>query len=73
MGKTLEGIIAAKPSGISLLHDLERMKEKAEPLLSQIPRTFPEFTEHGANHSKRIIENGVQIFKLLQTLFLKDI
>ena len=62
LGVTLEELLAAKASGSRLLQDLERIKEKAEPLLAQIPKTFPEYTEHGASHSKRIIGNLNCIF-----------
>jgi hypothetical protein len=87
MEKTLEGILTERSSGKSLINDLERIKVKAEPLLSRIIQTFPEYTEHDIEHSKRVIEsldlnisdsvkeslNEYEIYFLLASAYLHDI
>jgi response regulator RpfG family c-di-GMP phosphodiesterase len=87
VGTTLEEILVARPSGKRLISDLDRIREKAESLLSRIPQTFPEYTEHGISHSKRVIEslnrnlsdsvkkilNENEIYFLLASAYLHDV
>lgn len=57
LNSSLEEVLKGKPVGESLFHNLKRIEEKAEPLLSRIVETFPEYTIHDIRHSKEVIKN----------------
>ena len=57
LNSSLEEVLKGKPDGESLFHSLKRIEEKAEPLLSRIVETFPEYTIHDIRHSKEVIKN----------------
>jgi hypothetical protein len=57
LNSSLEEVLKGKPVGESLFHNLKRIEEKAEPLLSKIIETFPEYTIHDIRHSKEVIRN----------------
>lgn len=84
---SLEEILNAHPDGGNLLHDLENIKAKAEPLLSKIIETFPNYTAHDIGHSERVIRtldfvipgplkeqlNKYEIYFLIASAYLHDI
>ncbi len=53
----LEEILKTKSEGESLAQTLGKIRTKAEPLLSKIGETFPDYTNHDINHSERVIKN----------------
>jgi hypothetical protein len=57
LNNSLEEVLKGKPVGEHLFHNLKRIEEKAEPLLSRIVETFPEYTIHDIRHSKEVIKN----------------
>jgi len=42
--------------GQSLAFNLEKIKTRAEPLLKEIAKTFPEYTAHDISHSEELIK-----------------
>lgn len=57
LNNSLEEVLNGNPVGEHLFHNLKRIEEKAEPLLSRIVETFPEYTIHDIRHSKEVIKN----------------
>jgi len=53
----LEENLKTKSEGESLFQTLRKIRAKAEPLLSKIGETFPDYTNHDINHSERVIKN----------------
>ena len=81
----LEEILERK--GPSLYNKLKELASKAVNLLNQIKANYPEYTDHTANHSERVIEmlnliipddlkerlNVYEIYFLLASAYLHDI
>lgn len=54
---SLEEVLKDKSGGGDLVYSLKLTKGKAEPLLSKIGETFPEYTIHDIRHSEKVLEN----------------
>jgi len=54
---SLEEVLKDKPGGEHLDHSLKCIEKKAEPLLLEIVKTFPEYTIHDIRHSEKVLEN----------------
>jgi len=50
-------LLRRRNQGEELAHDLKNIKDKAEPLLSRIVQTFPDYTTHDIRHSLQVLEN----------------
>lgn len=53
----LEKALKVNPTGEYLAHSLKSIRNKAEPLLSKIVETFPDYTTHGMKHSDEVLKN----------------
>jgi molecular chaperone HtpG len=87
LNSSLEEVLKGKPVGEHLFHNLKRIEEKAELLLSMIVETFPEYTIHDIRHSKEVIKNlnlvipdtlkanlnDYEIYFLIASAYLHDI
>jgi hypothetical protein len=87
MPNDLESILKAKPDGEALAIRLGLIKDSAEPLLSYIVKTFPEYTPHDICHSKEVLRclndfiddtlkeafNAYEIYFLMASVYLHDI
>jgi hypothetical protein len=79
--------LKAKPDGEKLFHRLEDVRKRAEPLLSRIIQTFPDYTTHDIKHSEEILEklretipeslkdrlNAYEVYFLIVATYLHDI
>jgi molecular chaperone HtpG len=84
---SLSAVLKSKVDGDGLLNKLDLIKEKAEPVLSRIVETFPEYTPHDTPHSEIVIDrlndliqdpikenlSGYEIYFLMASAFLHDI
>lgn len=83
----LVDIFESRPNGSVLTASLAKIRTKAEPLLSRIVSTFPDYTMHDIGHSDAVLEkldwlipsslkhrlNDYEIFFLVASAFLHDI
>ncbi|MCK4796992.1 MAG: ATP-binding protein [Spirochaetes bacterium] len=79
--------LKVKSEGDNLVHRLNDIRIKAEPLLSKIIETFPEYTSHDITHCDRILNklnsiipdslmerlNAYEIYFLVAGVYLHDI
>lgn len=87
MPMDIESILRAKPEGDALAERLRGIRDLAEPLLSMIVKTFPEFTPHDILHSNNLLQrlndiiddtlkealNAYEIYFLIASAYLHDI
>ncbi len=80
-------ILRSRDNGESLFNSLTGIRKKAEPLLSRITVTFPDYTKHDIGHSEQILKylnlilpdtlkenlGSFEIFFLIAAAYLHDI
>ncbi len=85
--KSLFEVLRTKEDGSHLIDVLDTIKNKAAPYLSEIIKTFPEYTPHDITHSKNILKildiiipdslkeklDEYEIYFLIASAYLHDI
>ena len=80
-------VLASKPQGDRLCHQLNQIKKAATPLLAKITETFPEYTIHDIRHSEEVVVildwlvpdnlkqflNAYELYFLIMSAYLHDI
>jgi hypothetical protein len=83
----IKDILGSRIDGSKLVNDLERIRNRAEPVLAKITETFSDYTIHDIRHSEKVISilswviptellenmNDYELFFLIASCYLHDI